>query len=298
MPDSRPTYSGENEAKRGFWTSYSWVFRLFASATSVLAGLIAFGFFSEAALYEMAGLPRLSADPEYLAEAGARGLVSSLAAIGIHGTIVLLLLLAVAYLCWSVHEHPYPSRWLRSPGLLVAAQSLVLAALTTLVIVLVSVAGLGTARGRDQVERQVLVKVGELRDRSDWTPALERNVTEEMRMAPTPVAHWYLRLGELLRHGPPPWPRDVESEATPPSLGFPLRPTDTLRRQARSFYGWLVVAAIALPGIVILLWRWRTWAAAQVPLLLFRDTLRQRLPTWWKRRYSTAELPLDPELRL
>ncbi len=254
----------DSKDQDGFFASYGWVLKVFASATSVVAGLIAFGFFSEAALYELAGLPRLSADMLYLAEAGARGLVSTVGAIGFEGGLVLLLSLGAIFGVWSLRDRDGSRHLLQIPSLLLISQLVVLMIAIFLLGSLVGVARMGTATGRDAMEARERVEVAKLRDRADWTPRLELERSEELRMAPTRIARITKVVGGVLRYILPPWADEASREGSP-SLGFPLRPTFTLRQESLNFYGWLAVGAILFPGAVILLRRWRAWLNSRYP---------------------------------
>lgn len=276
----------------GFFGSYGWVVKVFASATSVVAGLVAFGFFSEAALYEMAGLPRLSADLAFLAEAGARGLVSSVGAIGFEGGLVLLLVLGIAFCSWSLRDRAAVRRLVQAPVLLVLAQVVVLAGAVVLLGSLVSVARVGTAGGRDLHTERAKIAIAQARDQEEWTPTRELEIIERLRIAPTRLAAVPMTMGRWLRTLLPPWSQQLASEQ--PALGFPIRPTPELRREARDFYGWLAVGAILLPAAVVLLRRWRAWISTRYLLRL------RELRNWlWSRRTPDGEPapPPDPDTR-
>lgn len=239
--------------------TYTGILKLFASATAVAVFLLAFGFFSDAALFQMVGMPQLSADYLQLVESGARQLIDSLSALGITRGFIGLFLIALWGAAWSLRDRKHMWRFSRWPTLHLMCQGLLLVLLVVLLSALVSTAEMASPQGADILERKIEKARADVLASDDWSPSKELDEIEQQTFdSAAPFSHL------------PDMNQDSDGEDgnlekythNDPSLGFAVRATEKGRRQARSAYGWLFFFSLLSVLGVLALRRWRVWLAS------------------------------------
>lgn len=237
------------------WKIIFYLSTVLGSATGLGAFLVAFGFFSQSALYGFAGLPLLSMDYSGLSEAGATGIVKSLSVLSEGWTrkLMLLFLLGGGAALWLYQESwPRLRRLYSRPDacLLVHGGLLLLLGLALLGMIPITV--LADGRERDRINQETLAEIAHLREAGRWTPVEEDQLITRRTY---PVRGLFSPLTLSLRDRKPEDFLDP-ARSSAPATGYPLRRSSVDRFNARNLYGWIFLSVLVLSTLVVLAWRW------------------------------------------
>ena len=252
------------DERPGFFESYRRAFQLIGGATAGSVALLLFGFLSESALHQLAGLPQLSADYTTLLEAGARAVADTLAAIGPKVWLPLVALAAVRW-AWVNRESRLEYRRLaQMPAALGTAQLASLVLATLVVWSLVSTSRVASGLRADQGSKVI----ADARTDPDWSPWVAQSELEATTYLRGPMAQLPRITGPrnlLCRKIADAFCPDGEEEYATPQ-GFPMKSSRAAREASRAVYGWLAVGVLLLGLFAGTVRVWRDWQSELIPI--------------------------------
>jgi cytochrome c biogenesis protein CcmG/thiol:disulfide interchange protein DsbE len=227
--------------------------RLIGGIASVTGFLFAFGYLSERALFNFAGLPMLSLDYGATVETGANALIESLGLIvndvgrGLFVGSVILLWIGV--LIW--HDRiTWLSRLLKSPTACAVFQAAMCIIVSLQLVGLLAITKLADQHEQDELSRDVRAQIEDLRRSEAWTP---RREGELIARASYPTAGLFLPIGIAFTR----WEHDDDAENSVLAPGFPLRRFRADRANARTLYSWAFILSVTLVSLSFVARWWR-----------------------------------------